>query len=278
MTRCILLVIGSLAAGVTCAQSVKTDTVILRFAFNQSGIRAADSASLRLFVRDRLRSDGTILDSIAVTGYTDTVGSLDYNQRLSLRRAMAAVAVVRQWLGEDSFLVKRIEARGELEPLGDDSESRRVAIVCWQHASPPPPPVIVRLDTPKSSSEPDTILRLDDIRFYANTTNLTESAQVILPKHLDYLLTLKDRFLEIDGYCNSPGPPLKTSDPLYILSEKRARFIYDRLVEKGFDTSRVIYKGKGNANPRNAHPTTRDEMDKNMRVEIQVFRSRPEER
>jgi len=99
-----------------------------------------------------------------------------------------------------------------------------------------------------------------------------------LPKHLDYLLTLKDRFLEIDGYCNSPGPPLKSSDPLYILSERRAKFIYDRLVEKGFDTSRVIYKGKGNTNPRSAHPTTRDEMDKNMRVEIQVFRSKPEGR
>jgi outer membrane protein OmpA-like peptidoglycan-associated protein len=274
-----MLVLGFFAGAAVCAQSATTDTVILRFAFNQSGIRAADSASLRLFVQDRLRSEGTILDSIAITGYTDTVGSLDYNQRLSLRRAMAAVAAVRQWLGEDSMLVTRIEARGELEPLpGDDSESRRVAVVCWHHLPPPPPPVIARLDTPKSSSEPDTILRLDDIRFYANTTNLTESAQVILPKHLDYLLTLKDRFLEIDGYCNSPGPPLKSSDPLYILSERRAKFIYDRLVEKGFDTSRVIYKGKGNTNPRSAHPTTRDEMDKNMRVEIQVFRSKPEGR
>ncbi|HEY4337229.1 MAG TPA: OmpA family protein [Puia sp.] len=282
MTRCIVLVTGFLVGVATNAQPARTDSFILRFAFNHSEIRAADSAGLWNFVRDRLRDTGSAIDSIAITGHTDTVGDPDYNQQLSLRRALAAATAVRQWLEADSSSVTtRIKARGEMEPLpGNDSESRRVAIVCWRHPlpppPPPPPPVIVQRDTLRDPSEPDTILRLDDVRFYANTTNLTEPAQMILPKYINYLLTLKDHYLEIDGYCNSPGPPLKANDPLYILSVKRAKFIYDRLLEQGFDTSRVIYKGKGNANPRSAHPTTRDEMDKNMRVEIKVFRSRQE--
>jgi outer membrane protein OmpA-like peptidoglycan-associated protein len=279
--RCILLVVGFFAGVAGSAQKARIDTFVLHFAFDRSEIRPADTAALRLFIRDQLRAAGDSasspdIDSIGITGHTDTVGTPEYNQRLSLRRAMAAATVFRRWLREDSILITRIEARGEGEPLGGDSESRRVAIVCWHRPPPPPAPIVEQRDTPRDLSEPDTILLLDDIRFYANTTNLTESARVLLPRHIDYLLTLKDHYLEIDGYCNSPGPPLKATDPLYILSIRRARFIYDRLVEQGFDPGRLTYQGKGNTNPRSAHPKTREEMDKNMRVEIKVFRRRPE--
>lgn len=268
-TRCISLAIGIFAGVMGTAQPAKTDTFILHFAFDHSEVRPVDTSSLRRFLSD------FSIDSIAITGYTDTVGSPEYNQQLSERRAVAAGAMLQHLLATDMGTPVHLEGRGETEPLpGDDSESRRVTIVCWRRPPPPPPPVVPQ-DTPRNESEPDTILRLDDIRFYANTTNLTEAAEQLLPKHINYLLTLKDRYLEVDGYCNSPGPPLKPTDPLYILSVRRAKFIYDRLIEQGFDPGRVVYKGKGNTNPRNAHPTTRDEMDKNMRVEIQVFRARP---
>jgi outer membrane protein OmpA-like peptidoglycan-associated protein len=261
---------------------VRADSFVLHFSFDHSQIRSTDSSALGRFIHRQLYPAGDTavphdIDSIAVTGYTDTVGTPEYNLRLSVRRAMVVAEVFRQSLGPDSSLITHIDGRGEDEPLpGDDSESRRVIIVCWHHPPPPPPPVIVQRDTPRSPDEPDTILRLDDIRFYANTTNLTQTAQTLLPRHINYLMTLKDRYLEIDGYCNSPGALLKPNDPLYILSVKRAKFIYDQLIERGFDSTRLLYKGKGNANPRNAHPVTRDEMDTNMRVEIQVFKTKPQ--
>jgi outer membrane protein OmpA-like peptidoglycan-associated protein len=170
-----------------------------------------------------------------------------------------------------------VEGRGEMEPLpGEDSESRRVRIICWRPPEPPPVVAEVKVDTPFQAPEPDTVFELEDIRFYANTANLTDVAQMVLPRYINYLLSLNGHYLEIDGYCNSPGAPLAPNDPLYILSVKRAKFIYDCLIERGFDSSRLVYKGKGNTNPRNAHPTTRDEMDKNMRVEIRVYRKKPE--
>ncbi|HXB05635.1 MAG TPA: OmpA family protein [Puia sp.] len=302
-TRCILLAIGVFSGVLGRAQQGRTDTFVLHFAFDHSEIRPVDTASLHLFVYGQLHPAeatattasttaatnpttpaGAIaapanpdIDSIGITGYTDTVGTEAYNLRLSLRRALSAVTLFRQWLGPDSILPTRIDAQGEADPLpGDDSESRRVTIICWHHPPPPPPPVVARIDTPRDIREPDTVFELDDIRFYANTANLTDAAQLVLPRHINYLLTLKERYLEIDGYCNSPGPPLPTNDPLYILSVKRAKFIYERLIEKGFDPDKLVYKGKGNTNPRNPHPTTRDEMDKNMRVEIRVFRQKPE--
>lgn len=286
VTRCILLVIVLFAGLLGKAQPGRIDTFVLHFAFDHSEIRPVDTVALRLFVRGQLHPDSTLvaavpaadLDSINITGYTDTVGTEAYNQRLSLRRALAAESLFRLWLNPDSTFPTRIDARGEANPLpGDDSQSRRVVIICFHRPPPPPlPPVVAHTDTPRDQSQPDTVFELDDIRFFANTANLTDDAKLILPKHINYLLTLRDRYLEVDGYCNSPGAPLPKNDPLYILSVKRAKFIYDALIEKGFDPGRLLYKGKGNTNPRNAHPTTRDEMDKNMRVEIRVFRQKPE--
>lgn len=285
MTRCIALAIAIFAGVLGKAQTGRIDTFVLHFAFDQSGIRPADTASLFRFVHRQFQpaaaaptsTANSDIDSIGITGYTDTVGTEAYNQRLSLRRALSTVAFFRQWLGPDPTLPTRVDARGEAEPLpGDDSESRRVIIIFWHRPLPPPPPVVAHIDSPRITSEPDTVFELEDIRFFANTANLTDAAKLVLPKYINYLLTLRDRYLEVDGYCNSPGPPLSATDPLYILSVKRAKFIYDCLVEKGFDPTRLVYKGKGNTNPRNAHPTTRDEMDRNMRVEIRVFRQKPE--
>jgi outer membrane protein OmpA-like peptidoglycan-associated protein len=278
-----LLALGIFAGVVGFAQPARTDTFVFHFVFDHSEIRPADTFALRHFFNQKFHMDDNTgasggIDSIHITGYTDTVGTPEYNQQLSLRRAMAAGLLFREWLGTDYQNLIHIEGRGESEPLsGVDSENRRVTVIVWPRPAPAPPPVVAQREEPRNPDEPDTVLQLDDIRFYANTTNLTEAAEQLLPRHINYLLSLKDRFLEIDGYCNSPGPPLKTSDPLYVLSVRRAKFIYDRLIEQGFDSSRLIYRGKGNANPRNAHPTTRDEMDKNMRVEIQVFRKKPVE-
>ncbi|HLZ86151.1 MAG TPA: OmpA family protein [Puia sp.] len=273
LSRGTLFLLTTVIATGLYAQPAKADTFILHFGFDRSEVRPVDSGALRSFIGDRLLSSSDI-DSIGITGYTDTVGTPEYNDRLSLRRATTTAVLFRQWLGSASSLPVRVEGRGEADALpGDDSGSRRVTIICWHR--PPPPPVVAKVDTPRITSEPDTVFELDDIRFFANTTNLTEEARLALPRRIDYLLSLKDRFLEIDGYCNSPGPPLSASDPLYVLSVKRAKFIYDCLVERGFDPDRLVYKGKGNTNPRNAHPTTRGEMDQNMRVEIRVYKKRP---
>ena len=283
-TRSKMLVIGVLillgAAGRLYAQEVTADSFSLHFGFDRSDLRPADTPALRLFLRDRLSGAG--IDSILVTGYTDTTGSVAYNDRLSLRRANATAALLRQWKVLTAPLF--VAGRGEADAFpGDDSASRRVTILVYRQPAPPPqpapvvtPPTVVRRDSVPPASEPDTVFQLEDIRFIANTATLTDEARLVLPRYVKTLATLKDRFLEVDGYCNSPGPPLPSNDPLYILSVKRAKFIYDWLIENGFDPDKLTYKGKGNTNPRNAHPTTRGEMDQNMRVEIRVYRQKPE--
>jgi outer membrane protein OmpA-like peptidoglycan-associated protein len=258
-TRCLIIVL-SISTMTTRAQQVRADTLIVHFAFNRSDIRPADSTAISNLAAHTP-------DSILLLGYTDTTGSNAYNDKLSFRRALAAKAILRL------PIPIRLEARGEANPLpGDDSLSRRALLILYHHVAP-----IVLTDTPriKAPGEPDRVLTLNHMNFIANKAELTQAAQDALPSNVANLRPFRDRYLEIDGYCNQPGPPLAKTDVLFILSVNRAKYIYEYLIKQGFDSTHLSYKGLGNASPVNAHPTTTREMDQNMRVEIKVFSDPP---
>ena len=286
LVRCLilLLVLAPAAEG----QRPRADTIVVHFAFDRSIVRTADSTALQNARRNA--------DSILLLGYTDTAGATAYNDRLSYRRALAIKAALLQTFDKTSSAQPqtqaqaqtqaqpqtppiRLDPRGETNPLpGDDSLSRRVEIIVYYHIKDTPtivktPPV----DTPRirPDDEPDTAFGLDNINFIANTPILTDASKEALPGSVAYLRNFALQYLEIDGFCNQPGPPLKPKDPLFILSIRRAKFIYDYLIAQGFDSTHLRYKGLGNTNPVNAHPTTAHEMDQNMRVEIRVFRKPP---
>ena len=270
LVRCLIPLLLLAAASPTMSQRSRTDTLVIHFDFDRSNIRPADSS-----IFNKVHQNA---DSILIAGYTDTVGSNSYNLKLSRHRAQSAHTAMLRTLA--AAIPIRLEARGKTNPLpGDDSLSRRVEIVVFYKEAPPitqaPPP-----DTPKArpDDEPDTTFGLDNINFIANTPILTDAARKALPRSVAILRTFSDHYLEIDGYCNSPGAPLEPKDPLFILSVNRAKFIYDYLIQQGFDSTHLRYKGLGNASPVIAHPTTREESDKNMRVEVRVFHHPPAQR
>lgn len=279
---CVPFLIALMIVGVASGQQNRTDTLVFHFTFDQSKMRPGDSKRIAHYFGERQRAFNTggidrgyWFDSVLVAGYTDTVGSKAYNQRLSQRRAEAVVAYVIQWLPQETPRAGRLEARGETDPLpGDDSLSRRVLVIVHYRlrdtpvvATVPPPP--------HPEGEPDTVIPLENIRFIANTPILTDEARELMPRITPQLLKFSDRYLEINGYCNAPGPPLPEYDPLFKLSVARAKYIYDYLIGQGFDSTHLRYIGRGNASPLNANPVTKQEMDQNMRVEIRVFRQFP---
>ena len=266
LVRCLILILLLAAARPTMSQRSRTDTLVIRFAFDRSDLRPADSATI-----SNIRMNA---DSLLILGYTDTVGSNSYNLRLSRLRAEATRTALLKALAPAPPI--RLDPRGENNALpGDDSLSRRVEIIVFYQKKDTPaiaqtPPV----DTPKirPDNEPDTAFSLDNINFIANTPTLTDAAHDAMPHAVTILRNFSDRYLEIDGFCNQPGPPLKPTDILFILSIKRARYIYDYLIGQGFDSTHLSYKGMGNTSPMVSHPTTKQEMDQNMRVQIRVFR------
>jgi outer membrane protein OmpA-like peptidoglycan-associated protein len=259
------------------------DTLVLHFRFDSYQIQPADLARL-----NAIRRPGNT-DSISIIGYTDATGTAAYNQRLSWQRANAAARLLAT--------ARPHASGGGIAPTPErsDSENRRVEIVFYYtlphydtvtrrtakavtvKAARPNDSIVVVKNTLTDSSmvadsaHPAAILALRRINFIVDTPIPTDSTRSILPQFIAELEQYKDRHLEIDGYVNSLVPLHGSNDKLFILSVRRAKFIYDCLVNAGFDPGKLTYKGMGNANPINPTPTTREEMKANMRVEIKVY-------
>jgi hypothetical protein len=130
----ILLCTLLLLAFLTKSQQRRQDTLILHFAFNSHAIQPEDSA--RLTADPRLST----ADFLSITGYTDSVGSGDYNKRLSRDRAAAAFdflmsGVIRNRANSDRVITKRSPRlhliAGGIAPTPDrsDADNRRTEIV-----------------------------------------------------------------------------------------------------------------------------------------------------
>jgi OmpA-OmpF porin, OOP family len=100
------------------------------FNWNSASVSPAGSEIIRL-AADAYRAGAPV--TVQVTGYTDTSGSPGYNQRLSVRRANAAAAVlVRDGVPQSALVVS---GRGENDlrvptpPGVREPQNRRVEIV-----------------------------------------------------------------------------------------------------------------------------------------------------
>jgi len=266
-----------LMASFTQAQQQRQDTLVLHFAFDRYEVWPEEVVKAARFFRDSSFGAKRI-DSVSVIGYTDKTGTMAHNRQLAAKRAAAVAAALA--LPGDSLPLHIIGGGIAPTPDQSDSANRRTEIVISYHpetsqlmATPVP-----RTDSTQStvafngdSTQPSAVISLRHINFVMDTPIPTDATRMILPGYVTQLQQYKDRHLEIDGYVNSVVPLNGPTDPLFILSVKRAKYIYDYLVDAGFDPGKLTYKGMGNTSPVNPDPANREEMNANMRVEIKVY-------
>jgi outer membrane protein OmpA-like peptidoglycan-associated protein len=253
------------------------DTLLLHFAVDRYDIRPADTTQgVRLF--HDTASGVKNIDSVLITGYTDKTGTLAHNRGLSGQRAGAALNLLEaqlrhrdtlRWHLSDYFQWRLIPGAIAPTPERSDSANRRAEIVIVYHVAPPPP-ADTAVALQRDSTQPTAVISLP-INFVVDTPVPTDATRLTLPGYVDQLRKYADHRMEIDGFCNSLVPLSGPDDPLFKLSVKRAKFIYDYLIQAGFDPAKLTYKGMGNASPVNPDPVTRQQMDANMRVEIKVY-------
>lgn len=110
---------------------VTFDSGIL-FDFDKSTLRPEARANLRELAQSLDRYDNT---DLVIVGHTDSVGSDDYNYRLSQRRAEAAAGYLRS-LGVSSSRMTTV-GRGETEPVASNDtdygrqQNRRVEVAIY---------------------------------------------------------------------------------------------------------------------------------------------------
>ncbi len=88
------------------------------FDFDKFNIRESDAASLDAFVRDIRGLSGRI----TIVGHTDYMGSVEYNERLSLRRAQSVEAYLKRHLDPEQYDWE-VKYFGETQPVALDTSN-----------------------------------------------------------------------------------------------------------------------------------------------------------
>lgn len=113
---------------------------------------------------------------------------------------------------------------------------------------------------------------LANLYFVGNQAVLLPRSEPELPKILRFVRLNEDRTFEIAGHVNYPNSPPVTEDSWeYDLSVRRAKLIYDYLLQNGVSPDRVSYRGYGNWEMRYPHARSEQEQELNRRVEIRVL-------
>ncbi len=113
-------------------------------------------------------------------------------------------------------------------------------------------------------------ITLENIYFEGGTPNILRSSGEALAGLLAFLYKYKSVTIEIQGHVNGPNEPLDINYSNN-LGYRRAKAVYEYLVERKVEKERLTYKGYGNTQMRYPNATTESEMAKNRRVEILIL-------
>lgn len=110
---------------------------------------------------------------------------------------------------------------------------------------------------------------IDSLTFASSSAVLPTSGKGIetLDQLVEYLQKNKGIKININGYTDASG----IAENNQVLSEQRAKAVYDYIIAKGVNPNRVIYRGLGSENPiaTNAYKWGRDI---NRRIEVEFIR------
>ncbi|MBK7636141.1 MAG: OmpA family protein [Saprospiraceae bacterium] len=109
-------------------------------------------------------------------------------------------------------------------------------------------------------------LRINELNFKADSSNITSENYDILDEVYMFLNANNTVIVEIGGHTNTI-PPHEYCDQL---SAGRAKGIADYLIKRGIDAKRVGYKGYGKREPLTDSESLQGRQ-KNQRVEIKIL-------
>lgn len=110
---------------------------------------------------------------------------------------------------------------------------------------------------------------LDGINFDFNKYAITPSGKTILEKDVALLKKNKSLDVSIEGHCDIAGPDNYNQ----MLSERRAKVVYDYFLSQGIAADRMRTLGWGRKKPLVPNDTKANRA-KNRRVEINIIKAR----
>lgn len=111
-------------------------------------------------------------------------------------------------------------------------------------------------------------MQIEEIEFHPGTSEFLPSAMPKLKRLKEFLALNSDIKVEIQGHVYSPK---EISIMGQIMSEARAKRVYNYLVDNGIDKKRLTTVGYGNKKPIYPNPKFDYEEQMNRRVEIKIL-------
>jgi outer membrane protein OmpA-like peptidoglycan-associated protein len=121
-------------------------------------------------------------------------------------------------------------------------------------------------DVPLQPVETGAVVILKNIFFDFDRYELLPESRIELDRWVDHLKNNPRLKIEIGGHTDNKG----SKEYNQVLSENRARSVYNYLVEKGVDKSRLTYKGYGLSQPIDTNETEAGRAN-NRRTEFKVL-------
>lgn len=112
---------------------------------------------------------------------------------------------------------------------------------------------------------------IKNLFFVGNKATLLKRSFPELPKLLKFMELNDSIKIEIAGHINRPNyPPVDKLSWDFKLSVKRAKMVYDYLLENDIPKDRISYKGYGNFHMRYPKARSEKQQSENRRVEIRI--------
>ncbi len=231
----------------------------------------------------KIKTDSTsIITSVVIEAHCDTKGSNELNDALSQKRASSILYFLTSNSINQSIITQFSFGKRKLKyPIENDSLNRRAEITINYLKKD------IKAKHTEIEVKPNEIVKqISDNKLTDNTKHIVdakvgelivfESIQfypgqaVPLPKSLDVMqdiatILLENPTIEIE----IQGHICCTSTDDDNISTKRAKCVYDYLVENGVNKNRLTYKGYGRSRPRTDESTS-ELTQMNRRVEIKI--------
>lgn len=199
---------------------------------------------------------------LKIYGFCDSVGSFEYNDRLSAARADDVVARLKE--NQFSFS-KQFESKGfgkRFEQSKTQAENRKVEIYFQIKEE--------KLSDKIQNVKTGDKLRLKNLNFYNNSGVVVPKSIPVLEELLVIMQKNPKLKIAIQGHiCCQPQGDIND------ISTLRASSVYNYLIENGIDAARLSFIGFGSKMPLYPIPERNEfEKDENRRVEIQIIENK----
>ena len=259
-----------------CIQAIqgycqKRDTFRIYFPLNDNRVNKRAAKFIDSLVTKKVLNHG---EKLTVLGFADYLGSNGYNDTLSAARAKnVADQLVKA--GVETADIQLCTGKGKIERSNVHGKSgyaddRNVQIIRgWIK------PAKDSLHIDVSRIHANSVYPLNVLFENARSTMLPESNGE-LQKVYDFLNKYKTIVVRVEGHICCLDPRERAGDGVDFndggrLSLNRAKVIYEYLIKRGIDKSRLSYVGLGNTKPMINPEITEDDKKQNRRVEIRIL-------